>query len=210
MITTRAPDGANNVSFAESLIPFLVCERQGCWHITWKIFVKLYIWCLHPIPMEKLANFSPLKALAPPPQRAPLQKEADFIKVCRLKWQPWEGTQLYLYIHVAPSFIYSKELDIDCGVLEMSCWALWGILRHFEVFWGIMSDAIEVCENVLATHVRDEHLAQIWDRLTAEKIWGGEHAVFLKCSTNISTSSTIKFQNSSTFENHCFLFWLTR
>ena len=122
----------NNVSFAESLIPFLVCERQGCWHITWKIFVKLYIWCLHPIPMEKLANFSPLKALAPPPQRAPLQKEADFIKVCRLKWQPWEGTQLYLYIHVAPSFIYLKELDIDCGVLEMSCWALWGILRYYE------------------------------------------------------------------------------
>ena len=126
----------NNVSFAESLIPFLVCERQGCWHITWKIFVKLYIWCLHPIPMEKLANFSPLKALTPPPQRAPLQKEADFIKVCRLKWQPWEGTQLYLYIHVAPSFIYLKELDIDCGVLEMSCWALWGVLRYFEVLWA--------------------------------------------------------------------------
>ena len=126
----------NNVSFAESLIPFLVCERQGCWHITWKIFVKLYIWCLHPIPMEKLANFSPLKALTPPPQRAPLQKEADFIKVCRLKWQPWEGTQLYLYIHVAPSFIYLKELDIDCGVLEMSCWALWFILRYFEVLWA--------------------------------------------------------------------------
>ena len=36
-----------------------------------------------------------------------------------------------------------------------------GIMRHFEVFRGIMSDAIEVCENVLATHVRDEHLAQI-------------------------------------------------
>ena len=93
-------------------------------------------------------------------------------------------------------------------------WGSWNvmlsIMRHLEVFWGIMSDAIEVCENVLATHVRDEHLAQIWDRLTAEKIWGGEHAVFLKCSTNISTSSTIKFQNSLTFENHCFLFWLTR